>query len=85
MSNQYLIDESDQEEREIANAAARVLQECFIEAKKNGPVLYVENDVLMSKAPNCEPTVVKRLYGRNPAHRMVNRGTFKIKKRQVED
>jgi hypothetical protein len=34
MSNQYLIDESDQEEREIANAAARVLQECFIEAKK---------------------------------------------------
>ena len=85
MSNQYLIDESDQEEREIANAAARVLQECFIEAQKNGPVLYVENDVLMSKAPNCEPTVVKHLYGRNPAHRMVNRGTFKIKKRQVED
>ena len=50
MSNQYLIDESDKE-REIANVAARVLQECFIEAKQNGPVLYVENDVLVSKAP----------------------------------
>ena len=84
MSNQYLIDESDKE-REIANVAARVLQESVIEAKQNGPVLYVENDVLVSKAPNGEPTVVKQLYGRNPAHRVVNRGTFKIKKRQVED
>ena len=84
MSNQYLIDEIDKE-REIANVAARVLQECFIEAKQNGPVLYVENDVLVSTAPNGEPTVVKHLYGRNPAHRVVNRGTFKIKKRQVED
>lgn len=70
MSNQYLIDESDKE-REIANVAARVLQECFIEAKQNGPVLYVENDVLVSKAPNGEPTVVKQLYGRNPAHRVI--------------
>lgn len=84
MSNQYLIDESD-EEREIANAAARVLQKCFIEAKQNGSVLYVENDVLFRKAPNGEPTVVKHLYGRNLAYQVVNRGTFKIKKRQVED
>ena len=45
MSNQYLIDESDKE-REIANVAARVLQECFIEAKQNGPVLYVEKEVV---------------------------------------
>jgi hypothetical protein len=63
----------------------RVYFKNALSKQKNGPVLYVENDVLMSKAPNCEPTVVKRLYGRNPAHRMVNRGTFKIKKRQVED
>ena len=84
MSNEYLINESDKE-REIAKVAARVLQSCFIEAKQNGPVLYVENDVLLSKAPNCEPTVVKHLHGRNPAYRLVNRGTFKIKKRQVED
>ena len=50
MSNQYLIDESDKE-REIANVAARVLQECFIEAKTNGPGSYtLKNDVLVSKS-----------------------------------
>jgi hypothetical protein len=39
----------------------------------------------VSKALNGEPTVVKHLYGRNLAHRVVNQGTFKIKKRQVDD
>ena len=35
----------DNKEREIAEAAARVLHESFIEAAQTGPVLYVENDV----------------------------------------
>ena len=38
----------DDQEREIAEAAARVLHDSFIEAAQTGPVFYVENDVLMS-------------------------------------
>ena len=45
MSNKYLISESDKE-REIENLAVYVLQECFIE-EQSGPVLYVENDILI--------------------------------------
>ena len=84
MSNQYLIDESDKE-REIANVAARVLQECFIEAKQNGPVLYVENDVLMSKSPNQLPVVIKRLF-RNLelSKRVPKQGTVKIRKKDIK-
>jgi hypothetical protein len=46
MSNKYLISESDKE-REIENLAVYVLQECFIEEEQSGPVLYVENDILI--------------------------------------
>ena len=73
-------------EREIANAAALVLQKRFIEAARNGTVLYVENDALMNKAPNSAPVLVKKLSGRNPdlAKRFASRGTYKIKKRDVD-
>ena len=73
-------------EREIANAAALVLQKRFIEAARNGTVLYLENDALMSKAPNSAPVLVKKLSGRNPdlAKRFASRGTYKIKKRDVD-
>jgi len=72
-------------EGEIANAAALVLQKHFIEAARNGTVLYVENDALMSKSPNSAPVLVKKLSGRNPnlTKRFASRGTFKIKKRDV--
>ena len=46
MSNKYLISESDKE-REIEKLAVYVLQECFIEEEQSGPVLYVENDILI--------------------------------------
>mgnify|MGYP003582912328 CR=1 FL=1 len=48
----------DNKEREIAEAAARVLHDSFIEAAQTGPVLYVENDVLVSKSPNQSPVVI---------------------------
>lgn len=75
--------ENDQE-REIANAAARVLHDSFIEAAQNGPVLYVENDVLMSKAPHEPPVVIKRLC-RNLelSKRVPAQGTVKIKKQEI--
>lgn len=73
-------------ECEIAKAAALVLQKRFIEAARNGTVLYVENDALMSKAPNSAPVLVKKLSGRNPdlSKRFASRGTFKIKERDVD-
>lgn len=73
-------------ESDIAKAAALVLQKSFIEAARNGTVLYVENDALMSKAPNSAPVLVKKLSGRNPdlAKRFASRGTYKIKKRDVD-
>ena len=73
-------------EREIANAAALALQKHFIEAARNGTVLYVENDALMSKAPNSAPVLVKKLSGRTPdlAKKFSRRGTYKIKKRGVD-
>ena len=56
-----------------------------ITAAQSGPVMYVENDHLMSKTPNRTPIVIKRLEGRNPdlARRFAGHGTFKIKKRKV--
>jgi len=76
----------DDKEREIAEAAARVLHESFIEAAQTGPVLYVENDVLMSKAPNEAAVPLKRLSGRNPelSERMLKQGTVKIKKQDIK-
>ena len=73
-------------EREIANAAALVLQKRFIEAARNGTVLYVENDALVSKTPNGKPVLIKQLSGRNPdlARQFNGRRTFKIRKRNIE-
>ena len=84
MSAVNLINEND-DEREIASQAACTLRESFVTAAQSGPVMYVENDHLMSKTPNRTPIVIKRLEGRNPdlARRFAGHGTFKIKKRKV--
>jgi len=84
MSTVDLIDEDDNES-DIASEAANVLRDRFITAAQSGPVMYVENDHLMSKTPNRTPIVIKRLEGRNPdlARRFAGHGTFKIKKRKV--
>lgn len=73
-------------ENDIATAAARVLHNSFITASRSETVLYVVNDTLVSKAPNGQPVMVKRLAGRSThiAKEFVARGTFKIKKRKVE-
>ena len=73
--------ENSKSEREIANAAALALQKCFIEVSRTRTVLYVENDIVWSKAPNSEPVLVKKLSGRNQdlAKRFAGRGTYKIK------
>lgn len=78
-----MVTESDKE-HEIANAAARVLHESFLEAAQNGPVLYVENDVLMSKAPNQPPVIIKPLC-RNLelSKRVPKKGTVKIRKKTL--
>ena len=65
MSAVNLINENG-DEREIASQAACALRESFIIAAQSGPVMYVENDNLMSKTPNRTPIVIKRLEGRNP-------------------
>ena len=75
--------ENPENEREIAKAAALVLQNRFIEVTRTRTVLYVKNDILWSKTPYSEPVLVKKLSGRNPdlAKRFAGRGTYKIKKR----
>ena len=75
----------DDQEREIAEAAARVLHDSFIEAAQTGPVLYVENDVLMSKAPNQPPVIIKPLC-RNLelSKRVPKQGTVKIRKKDIK-
>ena len=75
----------DNKEREIAEAAARVLHDSFIEAAQTGPVLYVENDVLVSKSPNQLPVVIKRLF-RNLelTKRVPKQGTVKIRKKDIK-
>ena len=75
--------ENPENEREIAKAAALVLQKRFIEVTRTRTVLYVKNDILWSKGPNSEPVLVKKLSERNPdlAKRFAGRGTYKIKKR----
>jgi hypothetical protein len=84
MSAVNLINEDDNES-DIASRAASVFRDCFIAAAQSGTVLYVENDNLVSKAPNGVPIVIKRLCGRNPdlAQRLEGCRTFKIKKRKV--
>jgi hypothetical protein len=74
----------DNKEREIAEAAARVLHDSFIEAAQTGPVLYVENDVLVSKSPTQSPVVIKRLC-RNLelSKRLPRQGPLKIKKQEI--
>ena len=75
--------ENPENEREIAKAAALVLQKRFIEVARTRTVLYVKNDIVWSKSPYSEPVLVKKLSGRNPdlAKRFAGRGTYKIKKR----
>ena len=75
----------DDQEREIAEAAARVLHDSFIEAAQTGPVFYVESDVLMSKSPNQLPVVIKRLF-RNLelSKRVPKQGTVKIRKKDIK-
>lgn len=70
-------------EREIALAAAYVLQEKGIAVAQTETVLYVENDVLLRKDPDQSPVFVKQLVGRtaNLTEHMLQRRTFKIKKR----
>ena len=81
MKIQYIENESD-----LATVAARVLYECFIETARTETVLYVQNDAIMSKAPNSAPVLIKKLSSRNPdlAKRFASRGTFKINKRDVD-
>ncbi len=73
--------ESPENEREIAKAAALVLQKRFIEVARTRTVLYVKNDIVWSKAPNSEPVLVKKLSGRNPdlAKRFAGEGLTKLK------
>lgn len=73
-------------ESDIAKAAALVLQKRFIEVTRTRTVLYVENDIVWSKAPNSVPVLLKKLSGRNPdlAKKFASRGTFKIKNRDVD-
>lgn len=70
-------------ERAIAQAAAYILRESFIEAASNGKVLYVENGILWSKTPDGQPVFIKNLTGRNPivSKKITDRRIFKIKKR----
>lgn len=81
-----MIIKDPENEREIANAAALVLQKCFIEVARTRTVLYVENDIIWSKAPKSAPVLIKKLSGRNPelAKRFAARGTYKVKKRCVD-
>ena len=74
-------------ERDIAKAAAYILQESFIKAARSGKLLYVEDDILWSKTPHGQPVFIKKLSGRNPtlSKEINNRRTFKIKKRNVCD
>ncbi|MDH1070856.1 hypothetical protein N5B96_15515 [Acinetobacter johnsonii] len=76
---------SIEDERDIANAAARVLHNRFIEAACNEKVLYVQNDAVWSKTPNDDPVLIKELSGRNPylSKKFASRGTYKIKKRNI--
>lgn len=70
-------------ERAIANQAAKALNDKSLEAARNGRVFYVKNDMLMTRSPDSEPVVIKYLSGRNPeiAKKFDRNKTYKIKKR----
>ncbi|QIC71914.1 MULTISPECIES: hypothetical protein [Acinetobacter] len=74
------------EEKEIALMAGRVLQQAGIAAARKGTVMYVANDTIMSKEPNKPPVEIKKLTGRNPqlAHKIKAGVTYKLKKRKFE-
>lgn len=75
------------DEQDIANAAAYILRERFAKAIRSENVLYVENDSLWSKTPHGRPVFIKKLSGRNPnlSKRITKHGTFKIKKRDINN
>ncbi|WP_312536630.1 hypothetical protein [Acinetobacter variabilis] len=75
--------QSEEDERDIAATAAKILNERFIEVARTETVLYVKNDAVWSRSPNGDPVLIKRLFGRNPdlAKKFASRGTYKIKKR----
>ncbi len=54
MSAVNLINEDDNES-DIASKPQVYFENCFIAAARSGTVLYVENDNLVSKAPNGIP------------------------------
>ena len=58
--------DDDLEERTIAIAAAQKLHETFIKTALTETVVFVEDDIVWSKAPNCDPVFIKELHGRNP-------------------
>ena len=74
-----------EDESDIADAAAKILHETFIKVSRTEIVLYVENDAVCSKAPNGTPILIKQLSGRSPdlAKKFSSRGTYKIKKRNI--
>lgn len=74
-----------EDESDIADAAAKILRETFIKVSRTEIVLYVENDAVWSKAPNGTPILIKQLSGRSPdlAKKFSSRGTYKIKKRNI--
>lgn len=74
-----------EDESDIAVAAAVVLRESFIKNARTNTVLYVENDAIWSKTPNCSPILIKQLSGRNSAltKGLARQGTYTIKKRNI--
>lgn len=74
-----------EKERDLADAAANVLSKTFIKVARTDTVLYVENDVLWSKAPNSTPMLIKKLPNRSPdlSKKFSSGGTYKIKKRNI--
>jgi len=87
MSAIYPIEDDDTDAEEIAIMAGRVLQEKGIELAQRTTVTYVVNNTVVSKSPNNAAVLIKHLFGRNPelSKRVASRGTFKIKKRQLND
>lgn len=83
MSAINLID--DDNEAEIAALAGRVLREKGVEVAQRETVMYVVNDTVVSKDPNCTPVLIKRLSGRNAelSQGVASRGTFRIRKRPI--
>lgn len=73
-------------ERDIANRAAKILHERFIEVACSKTVLYVENDALIRKSPNSKPVFIKKLSGRNPelSKKFARTEKYKIKKCKIE-